>query len=168
MRWFLPALEVGDWVKVTERVPVSWTDHLTESGVRPGTIGVVTGRIGASRVEVEFDGGFGTCRATVRERQLRLHRPGAGVAAFRRRSSLWTAIRAGAALALIAPVVWFVVQYLWYERTTDGLLVGFASGAIESAADLVTMAISDPIATSVYLIAGWAVQRLAFGPVRRR
>lgn len=167
MSWFSPALDAGDWVKATERIPVSMTDHLTGSGIGAGTIGVITGRHG-SRLEVEFDAGFGTCRTTVNTRQVRLHRRGEGVAAFRRRSSRLTTIRAGAALALAAPVLWYVVQYLWYYRTTDGLIEGFAVGAIESGLDLVDMAIANPLATSIYLAAGWAVQRLAFGATRRK
>lgn len=165
MNWLSPSLDEGDWVRATELIPVTMTDRLTGSGIPRGTLGVVTSRSG-SRVEVEFDAGFGTYRTSVRPAQVRLHSRGRGVGSFRQRSKHLTTIRAGAAIALLAPILWYVIQYLWYYRTADGLLAGFATGIVESTLDLLVMAITNPVATLIYLAAGWLVQRLAFGRSR--
>lgn len=157
--WGSPA--PGDWVRVTRTVPVSITDHLTNSGLRPGTLGLVIARTG-SRLQVRWDAGWGTTTATVSVRDCRLHSRGRGEEAFGRRTRVMTTVRLALALFLIWPFVQFTLIYLWTYRTADGLPPALAIGTVNGVMDFVALAFAHPVQSLVYAVFLSVLSRFAF------
>ncbi|ADG76384.1 hypothetical protein Cfla_3512 [Cellulomonas flavigena DSM 20109] len=159
--WSSPA--VGDWVRTTRTEATSLTDVLQGGGLPAGTRGVVVSRDGRwARVRAEDT--LGTVEVTVPAHHLRVTARGRGEEAFARSAGLRSAVRVGAFLALAAPVLWFVVQYMWINRGTDGLLVALVLAALDSAAVSLLELVDDPV--RAVLAAGLfaLTARVAFGP----
>lgn len=140
----------GDWVKNRDTVPVTLGDQLSKSGIKPGTRGVVTATTG-SRASVTFDGGIGTVSATVSIRKLRVVRRGGGVDRFATRQSRLNAARAALALFLAWPVISWIVQYLWINKSFSGMVPAFAAGVLQSFGDWITLLVTNPFHTVIYL-----------------
>lgn len=91
MTWLLSGSpQVADWIKTTEKVPVSFTDALTARGVPTGTRGVVTDISGffGSLLVVRLDGGlFGSMTLRLRSSQVRVIRRGGGIEAYEESAS---------------------------------------------------------------------------------
>ncbi len=156
--------QVGDWVRSTRVLPVTFTDHLLggDAGIARGSKGVVLARRGR-RVTVAFDVGWGTQRATVSIRDCRVVRRGGGADRFFRISRYTTAARLGLALVLLFPVLQFVVQYLLINHSlngiTDELVLATVQGALDMAVDL----LNHPVKSIVYLLVVGVMSRFAFG-----
>lgn len=154
-------LQVGDWVKANRTVPVTFTDSITESGVRPGTMGVVTDTAG-SRVQVAFEGGFGTVDAWVPTRHLRVVGRGRGVGSFRSHARRIAVARAALSLFLAWPVLKFLAIYGWTHHGFSGVTSAFALAVIDSIGDWLAMLVQQPVKTVVYLIFLGILGRLAW------
>jgi hypothetical protein len=153
--------EPGDWIRANRTIPVTLSDHLSGSGVRPGTKGVVLGRTGSYLV-VRFDAGWGSHTARVRARDCSLHHRGRGEEAFARRTYTLTVVRMALALFLLWPVVWFVIVYLWQQRTVDGLLSSLAVAVAYGFLDYPAMVIAQPTQSVVYAAFLVVLGRVAF------
>lgn len=151
----------GDWVRATRTVPLGIGDHLTGSGLRPGTLGLVVARSG-SRLQVRWDAGWGTTASTVPAHHCRLHSRGRGEDAFARRTRLVTTVRVALALFLVWPFAQFTLVYLWTYRTTEGLLEALAVGAVEGVLDFVATTVEHPVQSLVYGAFLAVVSRVAF------
>lgn len=154
--------DVGDWVRLKKTAPTTLTDHLTGGGLPTGSLGVVTGRFGAS-LEVDVDAGWGTCRAQVRASDVSIVRRGGGREAFGKRVHLLTIVRVSLALFLLWPIIQFTGWYLWQYRSFDGFTVAFAIAMVEGALQQVEELIAHPIRG--LLLLGWfaLLGRIAFG-----
>ena len=166
MSWFFGSPDVGDWVRTTKSVPVTLTDSLMGTGLPAGTRGVVleAGGLFGTWLVVKLDGGFAG-RVTVRLRasHVRVLRRRAGVDRFDRAVARRTAMRAGATLALVAPIVWFVGSYVVSTGGTDGMLPALAEGVILSFIELVQYFVTSPMQAAIYCALAWGFGRLAFG-----
>lgn len=151
----------GDWVKVKETLPVSVTDHLLGAGLPAGTQGVVTGRTG-NKLDVEFDTGFGTARATVPAGKCALVKRGGGKEAFIRRAGTVGTIRFALCLFLTWPLIQFAGLYWWEKRTFDGIVEDFTLAAVESAGEWVVTVIHDPGPALIYALFIAVLSRFAF------
>lgn len=156
--------DVGDWVRTTgrRRIPTTFADHLVDGGLRPGTRGVVVGRVGWSRLDVDFDAGFGTQRATVKTANLRVVRGRGGVDEFHRRADVVGWARLGVELVLIAPFVIEAVRYMC-AHGTHGLLLDLALAVVNSVIGVFELMIAAPVQTAVYLVGLTLLSRFAFG-----
>ena len=167
MSWLLGrAPEIGDWIKTTEKVPVSLTDTLTGGGVPAGTRGVITEVSGifGSNLVARLDGGLGgSVKARVRPSQVRVIRRSGGTESYRRSASRRNQVRLGAALALLGPLLYFCITYLLRGGTKEGLIVALITGAIYGALGTVEYVVTNPIPGLVYCAVVWCVGRLAFG-----
>jgi hypothetical protein len=161
MRWG-NGPRIGDWVKTTDVTAVSMTDHLSGSGLAPGTKGVMTARIGSS-AEVRFDSGFGTFTAKVPVRRLRVIRRGGGVDRFEERATAWMWVRVGLIAVMVGPLLWASIQYLWVEHTLEGLLVFLIDGTLSAVANLAIGALMNPGKAVLFFAVSALLSRLAFG-----
>lgn len=151
----------GDWVKVTETMPVSVTDHLFGAGLPVGTRGVVTGRTG-NKLDVEFDTGFGTTRAIVPTTKCALVKRGGGKDVFIRRAGTVRTIRLALGLFLTWPLLQFAGLYWWEKRTFDGIVEEFTLAAFESAGEWLMTVIHDPLPALTYALFIAVLSRFAF------
>lgn len=145
------AVREGDWVRNRATMPVTISDHLSKSGIKPGTRGVVTATTG-SRANVTFDGGIGTVSTTVPIRSLRVVRRGGGVDRFATHQSRLNAARAALALFLAWPVISWVIQYVWINKSFSGMIPAFAVGVLQSIGDWITLLVTSPLHTVIYLV----------------
>jgi hypothetical protein len=159
--WGWTSVAEGDWVKVQATVPVTFSDHLTGSGIKKGTRGVVTS-IGSGRAEVRFDTGLGGVSAWVPTRHLSVVRRGGGVAAFNDRITRLSVARAALIVFLSYPVWSFVIMYGWVNKGFDGITVAFALGVVQSIGDWMTMFVSAPVKTIVWVGFLWVLALLAW------
>lgn len=153
--------EAGDWVKVTETMPVSLTDHILGSGVPAGTRGVVVGRAG-NHLEVELDTGFGTTRVNVSAAKCTLVKRGGGKDTFLRRAGTMGAIRVALCLFLTWPFIQFGCLYWWEKRTFDGIVEELALAAVQSADGWILTVIHDPGPALIYALFIAVLSRIAF------
>lgn len=158
---------MGDWVEAIEPIPVTLGDHLLSgAGIAPGTRGVVIGEprgLLNPTVAVRFDTGIGgTCQVDTPLSKICVRRRAGGVERFTQRSQRLRMVRLGVAVALCAPLVYFIVSYLWTFRTVDGLLPALASAALDSAAATVEFALTRPLEALVFLLLTWGLGRFAF------
>lgn len=167
MSWFLGGPpQPGDWIKLTDKVPVSFTDTLSGGGVPAGTRGVVTDVSGffGGHLVARLDGGlFGSMTVRVRARQVRVIRRGGGIEAYEQNASRRGAVRIGAATALLAPLLYFAVTYMATGGTTDGLIAALVGGALYSVLDMIEYLLANPVQGLLYCLVVWGVGRLAFG-----
>ncbi|MBO3089480.1 hypothetical protein [Cellulomonas dongxiuzhuiae] len=160
MWWSSPA--AGDWVRTTRTEATSLTDVLQGDGLPAGTRGVVVRRDGRwARVRAEDT--LGTVEVTVPAHHLRVTARGRGEDAFVRSAGLRSAVRVGAFLALAAPVLWFVVQYVWTTRGTDGLLEALALAAVDSVVLSFVDLVNDPVRALLVTGVLALTARVAFG-----
>lgn len=157
----------GDWVKATATIPMTWSDCLSStSGVQPGTHGVVvSGPDGwiSPTVTVLFDTGLGgSCEVVTPIDKIRVSRRAGGVEQFRGRTHWKGLFRLGVALALIAPLVYFIGMYLWVFRTFDGLVQAVVTAALDSAAAAVEFAFTHPVEALIFFAVSWLLGRFAF------
>jgi len=157
----------GDWVKATGTIPVTFTDHLlTTTGIRPGTRGVVVaGPCGWLRptATVRFDTGLGgTCEVNTPLSKIRVSRRNGGIERFTGRAHWMGLARLGVALALCAPVLYFVLVYLWTFRTFEGLVPALMTSALDSAVAMVGFVLTRPVEAATFLILTWLLGRFAF------
>lgn len=165
---FTAAADRGDLVSARRDIPLSLTDHLTgTAGIRSGTRGLVRSRTG-SQLTVAFDTGNGITETTVHARDCRLFRRHADEQRFMDYARLKASVRTGAMIALAAPLLWYTALYWWTTGTLDGLIETMTISAIESALELPTLILADPVKTLIWLAAGTLAARLAFGPRPRR
>jgi len=160
-------VEEGDWVVAKRVIPVSFSDHLTDSGIAEGTRGVVISSSWGYAL-VEFNDGFGAVRVDVKKSDLRVVKKRGGVVGFRERSRRLTIVRVGALIAILAPLVWYAAQYWWYYRSFNGFIPALALGALESAGDFLAGAFADPVRAVIFLLVTGVTAHLAFGTSRRR
>lgn len=160
MGWF-GSLRTGDWVRTTDTIPVTLSDHLGGGGIRTGTRGVVTG-VHGSRATVVFDSGWGVHTATVRAAKLRRIRSGGGVDRFRRRARTAALVRLGLAIALLFPVLSFAAVYLWTYRTVDGIVPTLLSATLDGVGDWLSAAIAHPMQRVIFSVVVGLVGRWVF------
>lgn len=160
-------LSEGDWVIAKGIIRTTIGDHLMSSGIAPGTRGVVIDAAVRGwwnpTVRVRFDVGFGAlvdARAPVRD--LRVRRRGGGIEQFGRRAGLVGAARAGIALALLAPLIYFIAVYLYTYRTFDGIVPALMMSAFDSADATVAYLISNPAQGVFFLVLSALLSRFAF------
>ena len=77
--------------------------------------------------------------------------------------SVLLAVRLGAAVALIAPVLIFATKYLIAGGTKDGLLLALAEGVVYGAISTLELVLTHPLQGLIYIAIVWGVGRLAFG-----
>lgn len=154
--------QAGDWVVATAPI----TRGLLAGEISAGAPGVVAGPvrgIWSPRVPVRFDCGLGgLAEVDAPVSRLRITRRGAGQDRFVRRMQWFGAVRVGVALALLAPIAYFAVLYIWTYRSVDGLLTALVMAALDSAVATMSAAISHPVPTAVFLAASWGLARFAF------
>lgn len=114
-------------------------------------------------VRVRFDTGYGTREANARVGSLRVTRRGSGIERFERRAGTLRAVRVGVAVALLLPMLWFVTEYLWINRTLDGMVGAMLIAAVDSAVSTVEYALTNPVQALALLTVMWAAGRFAFG-----
>lgn len=169
MSWFFgDTARPGDWVVTTEFIKVTLTDHLVgdRGGIRPDTRGVITDSAGFfdTSLQARLDTRFGgPVSVRVRPGQVRVTRRAGGVTAFEQHSDRRGAIRSGAAVALLAPLVYFIASYLLHGGTKDGLLLALLNGAIYGVLGLIEYVLVNPASGVIYLALIWLAGRLAFG-----
>lgn len=74
-----------------------------------------------------------------------------------------SAVRLGAAVALIAPLLFFASKYLIAGGTKDGLLLALAEGVLYGALSTLELVLTHPLKGLIYIALVWGVGRLAFG-----
>lgn len=166
MRLFGRPPAVGDWIKTTEKVPVSLTDTLTGGGVPAGTRGVITEVSGifGSNLVARLDGGLGgSITARMRPSQVRVIRRRGGIESYGRSASRRNQVRLGAALALLGPLLYFCITYMLRGGTKEGLIVELINGVIVGAVGMVEYVVASPIQGLLYCAVVWCVGRVAFG-----
>ena len=153
----------GDWVRTTAaRTPVGWTDGLSGTGLPARTLGVVLERAG-SRVFVELDAGWGTTRAWLHDRDVRLVRRVGGTDVFRRRSHRLTLARVAVAAALALPIAQFLASYLWAYHSFHGVELAFVQAALYGAQDSLLASLHQPGRALIYFAAVTLLGRFAVG-----
>lgn len=160
--WFSTP-EVGDWVRLKRRTPVSFSDHLTDGGLPAGSRACVLGRTG-SRLELEVDAGWGSTRVSVRSHDVTVIRRGGGSEAFARRVRLVTTVRVSLALVLVWPVLQFVATYLWVNRTFEDIVPAFVMGVLDGLPEQIEAAIAEPWKAVLSFLLFAVMGRIAFGP----
>lgn len=157
--------QVGDHIKTTEKVAVTITDAILDRGLPAGTRGVIVDVSGgwiSPRVVARLDGGlFGSPTVRLRPRQVKVTRRGAGLEAYERSAGRRAAVRCGAILAVFGPIAWFCLSYLLRGGNPEGLVAALLDGAFSSAIELVSYALTRPMAALAYCLVGWAAWRLA-------
>lgn len=154
-------LQTGDWVRLTATIPVSVTDHLRGSGIPSGTRGVVVSKIG-SRIEADFDTGYGTTRAHVPASKCRLIRRDGGQETFTRNANFILTARLALIVFLCWPVIQFTALYWWENKGFHGLVEELTIASFYSVGDMILSAINDPIGTFIYLLFIAVLSRIAF------
>jgi hypothetical protein len=159
--WWSGNIQTGDWIKATETIPITLSDHLSGDGIRPGTRGAATG-VSGSRVTVEFESGWGTYTATVDQRKVTKIRSGGGVDRFRGRARTTALVRLGLAIALLFPTLYFVGAYLWTFGTFDGIIPAFLEASIASLGDWISAALAHPFQTLIFSVVVGLISRWVF------
>ncbi|GIG20646.1 hypothetical protein Cch01nite_13700 [Cellulomonas chitinilytica] len=155
--------EPGDTVRLTSDVRTG----LLSAPAPAGSLGVVTA-IEGGRVRVEVDGGMsGATTVSARLRDCRVIERGTGIERFRRRMRHRAAVRLGALILLALPLVQFVWGWWSAVGSLDGLLEHLPIALLESAADLLLLALGDPVRAALTVALGSLTWWLAFGPGRR-
>lgn len=73
------------------------------------------------------------------------------------------AARIGVGIAFVAPLIWFIAQYWWTYRTSDGLLAVLARGAVGSVAATIEYALTNPVESLLYAVGMYLLWIFAFG-----
>lgn len=149
--------EPEDWIKTTRTIPVTFSDHLMGGGVPEGSRGVVRSRVG-NRVTVLLDTGS---QVTIRASDVRVTKRIGGTEAFQKRSRTIGTIRLALALFLLAPIGWFVLQYLWAHKSFDGIMVAFVEAGFFSLNEWIATAIAHPGQTLIYSLFLYFLGRVA-------
>jgi len=170
MYWFGPPRE-GDWVTARRPYSAGVVDALTGAEtVRKGDCGVVLDDRTSGSLDphlmVRFDTGWGTRDIHVPVRHLRVVSRGRGVGSFERRTSTMRMIQLGALLAMLVPVLWFVISYRRQTGSFDGIMTELAVGVVYSAFDMVESIITDPVKAVIFLVLSWLAYKLATGRLR--
>jgi lysozyme family protein len=113
---------------------------------------------------VAFDTGTGITETTVHARDCRLVRRQIDAQRFMDYARFKASIRAGAMIALAAPLLWYTTVYWWTAGTLDGLIEAMTLSALESALELPTLILAHPTQTLIWLAAGTLATRIALGP----
>ena len=166
MSWFFSSPEPGDWIKTTELIKVTFTDHLmgVDGGIKAGTRGLITRSLGCNTLEAKLDTGlFGSVTVRVKPNQVRVIRRHGGTDAYTQTMSRIKAARAGVAIVLIAPVLWSIVAYLLRGGSTADLGPAIVSAIIDGVLDLMDYALVNPINAVLYVVVLTAAARFAFG-----
>ena len=145
-------------------LPVTLADHLSggRAGLSAGTLGVVTGRVGP-RLEVRFDAGWGSAHARVHVRDVRTVRRGAGLGRFARRTRRVTLVRLAVAAALALLFLRFAAEYVYLNRSADGLPAALGLGVVYGMQDTLLAVAHQPVRSAVYLVVVAVLSRFAFG-----
>jgi len=77
--------------------------------------------------------------------------------------SWFEAIRVGAGIALLAPILLFTAKYLMAGGTWDELPVTLAAGALNSVLDMIHYALTSPMKAILFIAITWVAGHLAFG-----
>lgn len=170
MRWFGPPRE-GDWVTARRPYSAGVVDTLTGAEtVHKGDRGVVLDDRSSGFLDpqfmVRFDTGWGTRDIHIPGRHLRVVSRGRGVGSFERRTSTMRMIQLGALVAMLVPLLWFVVSYWRQTGSFDGIMSELAAGVIYSAFDMVEYIITDPVKAVIFLVLSWLAYKLAMGRLR--
>jgi hypothetical protein len=156
--------DVGDLVAARKDIPVTLTEHLTDTpSVRQGTRGLVRNRAG-KRLTVAFDTGNGITETTVPARDCRLLQHTANEKRFMNWAQLKAAVRAGALIATAAPIIWFACVYWAETGSLDGVIEALTLTAIDSALELPGLLLAHPTQTILWLLLGGLATRIALGP----
>ena len=83
--------------------------------------------------------------------------------AFGARRGRLGAARAGVALALVAPLLWFVAVWFLRGGTKEGLLPALVDGVLRGVLDLLVHALGHPLQALLYVLVVAAASRFAFG-----
>ncbi|WP_461186824.1 hypothetical protein [Arthrobacter sp. Z4-13] len=154
----------GDLVAARKNITTSLTEELTKAPrIRQGTRGLVRNRTG-NRLTVAFDTSYGLAETTVHARDCRLIQRTANEKQFMSWARLKTAIRAGALIALTAPIAWYIITYWVQSGTLHGVIEALTLSAIESALELPGLILAHPTQTLAWLATGALVTRIALGP----
>lgn len=156
----------GDWVTTTRVTKVSLTDQITDTGLPPGTLGVITARNG-SRVTVDLATGYGTITTVIPVRDLRTTRAGRGITSFHHRVGITTVIRLALAGFLLWPFGQYSIDYFAAYGSVDGFIESLPLAALDSLGASILAATNDPIRALVYAGFLTAVSWIAF-PLRSK
>jgi hypothetical protein len=151
----------GDWVRIREKTPVTATDHITGSGIPAGARGVVTGTAG-SKLEVEFETGYGTTKTRIAATKCTVIRRHGGRDVFIRRVGFIRTVRLALCLFLSWPLIQFVMMYWWEQRTFDGIVEEFTLASVDSIGDWVLSAINNPVPVLLYAAFILSLSKFAF------
>jgi hypothetical protein len=168
MSLFSAPANTGDLVAARKDIHTTITGQLTNTpSIRQGTRGLVRKRTG-NRLTVAFDTSYGLTEATVHARDIRLIQHTINEKRFMSWAELKFAVRAGALIALAAPIAWYIIMYWAQTGSLDGVIEALTLSAIESALELLGLIIAHPTQTLAWLTAGALVTRIALGPRPRR
>ncbi|KQR80355.1 hypothetical protein ASF98_18855 [Arthrobacter sp. Leaf337] len=160
--------QTGDLVAARRNISCTLTEEYTNSpSVRQGTRGLVRKRTG-NQLTVAFDTSYGLTESTVHARDCRLIQRTADEKRFMEWTQLKTAVRIGALITLIAPILWYVVVYWAQTGSLDGVIEALIVAALESALELPGLILAHPTQTLVWIAVGALVTRIALGPRPRR
>lgn len=155
--WLAPPAGSGDWVELKQPTALSFSDHLTGTVNPAGTKALVTSA-GFGNLTIQLADGR---TATVPRSKVNVVRVRGGAEAFRRRSETRSILRISARLVLVMPVALYVLWHLWTYRTPDGILLGLVDAALATALETISLALNQPVAVGVYLLACWVLHKLA-------
>ena len=154
----------GDLVAARKDIHTTITGQLTNTpGIRQGTRGLVRKRTG-NHLTVAFDTSSGLAEATVPARDCRLIQHNINERRFMSWAELKFAVRAGALIALTAPIIWYTIVYWTQTGSLDGVIEALTLSAIESVLELPGLIITHPTQTLAWLAAGALATRIALGP----
>jgi len=74
-----------------------------------------------------------------------------------------SAIRLGAAIALLAPLVYFIASFLLHGGSWGEFPLVLVTGALNSVLDLIAFAITNPLKAMIFIAISWVAGHLAFG-----
>lgn len=155
--WHTP--DPGDEVTLTRPVYTS----LFTTPIPEGTRAVVLAA-NADTLDIETAGGLWQGQTiTIRRRDATVARRGTGSEKFRSRNSTVAAIRLGAALVMILPLVWFVISYYLSVGSFDGFWEYLPSAVLDSVGVAILAAVNNPGKALLSAVVGWVIWKVAVG-----
>lgn len=163
MNPFSTQADTGDLVAARKNIATSLTEQLTDTPrIRQGTRGLVRKRTG-NHLTVAFDTSYGLTETTVHARDCRLIQRTINEKRFISWAEIKLAVRAGALIALAAPIIWYIIVYWTQTGSLDGVIEALTISAIESALELPSLILAHPTQTLIWLTAGALATRIALG-----
>jgi len=166
--FFSAQADTGDLVAARKDISATFSEEFTNTpSIRQGTRGLVRKRTG-NQLSVAFDTSYGLTETTVHTRDCRLIQRTADEKRFMDWSQLKTAIRAGALIALTAPIAWYIIVYWAQTGSLDGVIEALTLAALETTLELPGLILAHPAQTLLWLGAGALAARIALGPRPRK